>query len=136
MTAPGYRSTAGDAGGYPDNELLSARIEPPREPVHARICLRNTGPRRIELYAAYDNAKTLSATTVDGRHVDPTPALDFVEAEQHSVASRAAEIVDELTTFRPWFVEPWLLWPLLLLVVVGVPAGVLWALWRSLGDDA
>jgi hypothetical protein len=37
-----------------------------------------------------------------------------------------------MAAFRPGVVGPWLLWPLLVLTVLGVPAGVAWALRRAL----
>jgi hypothetical protein len=40
-------------------------------------------------------------------------------------------IIAHMSAFRPGIVGPWLLWPLLVLVVVGVPGGVLWAIHRA-----
>jgi hypothetical protein len=37
-----------------------------------------------------------------------------------------------MRAFRPGVVGPWLLWPLLVLTVAGVPAGVFLALRRAL----
>ena len=127
----GYRSSSSVPATWKDNDLLSARVSPPPAPTFARACVRNGGRRTIDLYASDDRSKTLLATYVGDERVEPNIQLSFVEAEPATIASRASRIVRSLEAFRPGFVGPWSLWPLFVLVVLGVPLGLAGAMWRA-----
>jgi hypothetical protein len=63
--------------------------------------------------------------------IDADTYLVFYANGPASALDRAGAIVDHMSAFRPAVVGPWLLWPLLALVVIGVPGGVLWAALRA-----
>ena len=133
VTAPGYRSTVDIPPTWSDNDLLTARIDPPPRAVHGQACVENAGTRKIALYSADDQSPILDAD-IDGEDEDEIPVLRFVEPERGTLAGHASEIADAIEAFRPGFVGPWLVWPLLVLVVVGLPAGLTFALWRAVRE--
>jgi hypothetical protein len=53
--------------------------------------------------------------------------LAFYEGAEGSPLAHLGDIVDRMDAFRPGIVGPWLLWPLLFVVLLGVPGGVIWA---------
>jgi hypothetical protein len=131
----GYRSRTAVAPRWKDNDLVGVRVAPPPRALHGAFCVRNDGRRAIDVYAANDRSRTVVSTQVDGRDVDPNVQLTFLEAEASTIAARAGEVADELEAFRPAVVGPWLVWPLAVLVVAGIPLGLVWALWRAVGED-
>jgi hypothetical protein len=48
---------------------------------------------------------------------------------------RASATIERIAIFRPGIVGPWLLWPLAALVLVGIPAGAVWAWQRGLAAE-
>ena len=132
-----YRTTGRFPRRYKDNDVLSARIEPPSRPLHTRACIKNEGDRPVDVFAAGDESPTLDAAIFDprGRDIDYIPVLRILEADRTTVAANAGDIAREVTVFRPGWVGTWLLWPLAVLVVLGLPAGVGLTLLRSLRRD-
>jgi hypothetical protein len=131
----GYRSTAHIPATWKDNDLLSARLDPPSRTLAGRFCLRNEGRRPVDVYAADDRTQTLFATYVGAKRADANIDLAFFEAEPGTVANHAGSILDHMSVFRPGFIGPWLLWPLAVLVVLGVPCAFVWAMWRAVRED-
>lgn len=127
LRGAGYRARRALAGGYADNSTLSVAVAPPRREVATIACVRNAGRRAILLFAADDRTKAPYPTHVAGRTVRAVPQLAFYERTPHSIAARLASTFHHMGAFRPGVVGPWLLWPLAFLLVIGVPAGVLWA---------
>jgi len=118
--------------GYPDSAVISAAMRPPATPRLGEVCVRHRGAARIALVGSTE-PRTVSRpeTRVGGKLVDADTYLAFYAAGSASVLERAGVIVGRMSTFRPGLVGPWLLWPLLVVVVLGVPAGVLWAALRG-----
>ena len=135
VSAPGYRSSVDIPATWRDNDLLTARIDPPPRPLHGEACVEHTGTgtNRVGLYAAEDQSPILDASAA-GRDKDEIPVLRFVEDGPGTVGGHASEIADAIGAFRPGFVGPWLVWLLLVLVVVGLPAGLTFALWRAVRE--
>lgn len=134
LRGPGYEAAGRIAPTWTDNVPLTFGVRPPARSLHADFCVRNEGRRGIDLYGATGEPHTVSVTEVDGRRVEPNFQLAFAERAPHSVATRIGEIARSVSAFRP--VAPWMLWPLGLLVVAGLPALLAWALWRAAGEDA
>jgi hypothetical protein len=132
LRGPGYRERLTVPAGYPDSALIAAAMDPPPAPRLGEVCLGHRGPARIALVGA-EEERTLSrpAGRVGEKPVDADTYLAFYSGESASALNRAGQIVERMSAFRPAVVGPWLLWPLLALVVVGVPAGVLWAALRA-----
>jgi hypothetical protein len=127
----GYRQVAHvPAARWVDNETLQVAVAAPRHPVRAIVCVRNEGRRRIALYGARERSSR-STGTIDGQPLAANMnfQLAFAEREHHALAARLPVMLQRLTIFRP--VPGWLLWPLAVLFVFGVPLGVLVALGLS-----
>jgi len=121
--------------GYPDATVLDVPMRPPPAAALGEVCLRQDGATRIALVGTTEE-RTLSRPVgkLDGRAIAPDTYLVFDEAGTASALSKTPAILARMSAFRPGIVGPWLLWPLLALVVIGVPAGVLWALRRALAS--
>jgi hypothetical protein len=132
LRAPGYGERLTVPAGYPDLQVTSAPMTPPRTDSLGEVCLRHGGANEIALAAsAEDRTRSRPEGVLDGRPERADAYLAFYEAGRSSALSRMGPIVSHMGAFRPGIVGPWLLWPLLVLVVVGVPGGVLWAIHRA-----
>lgn len=126
--APGYRSAATVRGVQA--LAVDAAIEPPPRDVEGRVCFRNRGERALPLLGTTDQ-RILSRAhpVVDGEPLPRTEvAVTLVRSGPGSLAGRAGELFEHAEVVNPGFVAPWLLWLLLPLVAVGIPAGALAAL--------
>src|SRR4051794_11006351 len=117
-------------------DVLEAALPPPPGARTATLCVRNAGPRPVALVGTEEaRTATPSVTTID--HVtQPDLALTIYEPRRHSLLASASRIADRAALYKAGFLRGWMLFPLALLVVVGVPAGVLWALGRALRAEA
>ncbi|HET6550091.1 MAG TPA: hypothetical protein VFG79_16635 [Solirubrobacter sp.] len=128
LLAPGYRERLRVPAGYRDEALISAPMTPPREARLGRVCLRQDGAARISLVGTTeDRTRSRPYGDVDGEPVSADTYLAFYAGRTASALHETPAIVDRMGAFRPGIVGPWLLWPLLAIVVVGVPCGVIWA---------
>jgi hypothetical protein len=120
--------------GYPDSAVITTAMDPPEDARLGEVCLRHRGSRKIALVGAREE-RTLSrpATRVGGKLAEADTYLAFYDGGSGSPLEQAGAIVRRMSAFRPAIVGPGLLWPLLALVVLGVPAGVLWAVLRGVG---
>jgi hypothetical protein len=128
LQAPGYGAEAEIAAGYPDLATLAAPIRPPATDRLGSVCIQQRGGDEIALTGTTE-ARTLSRPrgSVNGEPVSADAYLAFYEDREASALARVPAIIDRATAFRPAFVGHWLLWPLLVLTVVGVPVGILLA---------
>src|SRR4051812_38546076 len=127
VAAGGYRAVARAPGGYTDNSEQSLAIAAPPRALLGRVCIRNDGDVRVGLAASSDRTRSRSVAVVAGRPTGKSFWLSFHERSPHTMLARFPETLRRMSTFRPGIVGPWMLWPLALLVVFGLPLGVLWA---------
>jgi hypothetical protein len=132
LDAAAYRERLAVPGGYADSAVVAAAMDPPATDRLGRVCVAHRGLERIALVGTTEER---TRSRPEGR-VGATPVaadayLAFYERGSASALERTGEIVDRMSAFRPGVVAPWLLWPLLALTVVGVPAGVVWAALRA-----
>lgn len=132
LRARGYRERLTVPAGYPDSSVITAAMDPPATASLGDVCVTHRGTARIALVGT-EEERTLSRpeSEVGGKVAEADTYLAFYERGSASALDRAGEIVDRMSAFRPAIVGPWLLWPLLALVVLGVPGGVLWAALRA-----
>jgi hypothetical protein len=135
LRGPGYAAAARIAGGFPGDADVSARVVPPRRSTLVTACVRNDGRVRTALGASSDRTRSRSITSVDGRSTGKSAWLSFGEERPHSMLARAGTTLARMSVFRPGVVGPWLLWPLAVLFLLGIPAGAWWAWDRALGED-
>lgn len=120
---------------YRDNDLIRVPVPRPASSIPVRVCIENAGRHRFDLYAAADRTRSRSLTRVDGTTADSAVVFSFWERTPRSMWERLPATFDRIATFRPGFVEPWLLWGLAVLFGVGVPVAVAAAFARSLRDS-
>jgi hypothetical protein len=130
-----YRSASTIRGGYADGSVVVASLRPPARATLVRACVENLGTRRVALLASADRTRSRSITSVEGRDTGKSAWLSFYEANRHSVLERSPATIERIATFRPGIVGPWLLWPLAALVLIGIPAGAVWAWQRGLAVE-
>lgn len=135
--ASGYRSAPVDATIAGEDQVdVSARITPPPAEVFGRLCVRNAGAERVALVGTEEfRTASRAYAEVEDEPVKPDLSLAFLEGETTSLLGFLPEIERRLTAFRGFLGHGFLLWPLTLLVVVGVPAAVLMVLHRAMADD-
>jgi hypothetical protein len=136
LTGDGYRAAVNvPASAYKDEGILDLPVPAPDRDVFVRACVENAGRRLAALFATTSAEPGPVVATVEGKPAETNPWLAFYEAKPTSIADRLATIVRRMGVFRPPFIGGWLLWPLAVLFVLGVPAAVLVAYARALGDD-
>ena len=133
VTAPGYHATGRIGATWKDNDLLSFPFTPPKHVVVGRVCFRNQGRHVMDFYAADDRTVTRSDTFVDGRRAKAHIQLALYEAQPHTVGQRLGDVVDKLGVFRSGLTPAWIVWLLAVLLLVGVPVAVFWAMFRAAG---
>ena len=134
LKAPGYRETKSIPGTWKDNDLLAFDFDPPSRPAHGSFCLRNEGKRAVDVYAAEDQTKSTAVTRVDGRRQQRNIQLTFHEKAPSTLREHAGDIVDSLSLLRPGVVGPVTLWIVFGLLLVVVPLGLGFAMWRAVRE--
>jgi len=133
IDGPGVHVARRVAPTYADNQIVTVPVPTPHAPTVVRVCLRDLGRRPVGFYAANDRTVGRTHTSIDGRSPGPAIFLAFWERRPASLWDRLGVTMQRASVFRPGFVGPWLLWPLLVLFFIGVPAGTAWAIWRASG---
>jgi hypothetical protein len=136
LGGPGYRLVRRIPATYTDDATIRVPVRAPARDVAVRVCLSNDGRRRIALFGSDDQTKAPYSTHVGGRPVKANPQFAFYERRPVAIADRTGVVMARVRTFRPGIVGPGLVWPLVALVVIGVPAGVLFALYAGWSEPA
>lgn len=132
LRAPGYVGR-GRFAAYPAGATVPviAPVRPtPALTADGTLCVRNEGRRTVGLVGT-DEPQTVSlpATSVDGKPPGPVdPAVTFLNNGPRSVVDLAGTIIGRASDFTGGAAPAWLLWPLVLLLVLGVPLGIAAAL--------
>jgi hypothetical protein len=132
--APGYRKTGRVPGGLEALSTMFARIDPPERSVIGTLCIRNRGKRRILLLGTNDGRTSVGrpVTRIDGAEIAPDISVTLYAADNGSVLERLGELVDRAAAFKPGlFGLPPLLWIVLLLAALGIPAAAVYAMLSS-----
>jgi hypothetical protein len=103
---------------------------PPPRSLDGSLCILNEGPGTVNLVSTGElRSLVLAETRVDGRlKADQDLALTLLEERPASMLSRMGAVLGHASDFTGGFVPMWLLWPLTVLFVVGVPCGIAAAL--------
>jgi hypothetical protein len=137
--APGYdqsRTLAAVTAGKP--VPVRAALAPPARTVNGVVCVRNRSDQEIALYGTNEaTAIGLSRTSVDGKSLGGEHAisLTLLEARDRSILARLGTIVHRASDFAGTLMPPWILWPLVVLLVVGAPLAIFWAFWLALREE-
>jgi hypothetical protein len=136
-TPAGWSSSGAIPAGYDGLKGLTATIDAPPENAIGGVCVRNVGHKPVELQGTTEGRiQNRSATSVADKVIAPKLALLLSEARDRSVADRPGEILARISAFKPPIVGSVSLTLLFLVVLLLVPAAVLYAIWRGIaGDD-
>ncbi|HEY8584411.1 MAG TPA: hypothetical protein VIL49_15745 [Capillimicrobium sp.] len=130
-----YRFKATVPPGTLDTQQVRLPIPAALAPEEVRVCLRNLGDEPIGLYASADRTRSRSQAQVDGETLGQSVWFAFHENVGKTVLERLPSTVERVTVFRAWWVSERVVWLLLALFALGVPAGVVWAYLRGLRED-
>jgi hypothetical protein len=130
--APGYRAAAEVDGGYLSPDTIRVPLEPPTRSLLAEFCVANLGKRRVDLLGAHE-ARTASRVVarVDGTDIPQDLTLRFLSEDSGSVLARLDSLIDRMSAFHPPVLETPVLWLLLALLVVVLPAAAIYAVVSS-----
>jgi hypothetical protein len=132
-SGPGYRAMATTTLVRGQGGRLDVPISPPRDGVLGTLCVRNDGRHTTALAGTADpRALTRSAIVVDGERSGQGFSVILREAGGRSLLSRTSQIVDRTAALSA--VGPWLLWLLIPLLALGMPAAVAMALRLALRE--
>jgi hypothetical protein len=137
-SGPGYRQQR-TLNLRPRNDVtrVAAEFAPPaRDIADGRVCIANAGAQPIALVGTNEGpAIGVAQTTLNGRPQGQTQGLqlELLAAQDRSLISRLGEIVGRAADFSA--MPAWLLWPLLVLLVVGAPFAVLGGWYAALRSD-
>jgi hypothetical protein len=135
-TAPGYRSSSRVSGGYASPMTLRVPLEPPSQSLLAEFCVANRGKRKVDLLAAHEpRTASRPVASVDGQVVAPDMALRFLEDGSGNVVDRIGSLVDRMAAFHPPVLEKPVLWLVLALLVLALPAGAIYAVVASFSAE-
>jgi hypothetical protein len=130
-SAPGYRATGRFANYAPGDAVpVTARLSgaSPRAQ-DGQICVRNEGRGPVGLVGTSEpESLSIPVTYVEGRAAgDVDPAVTFFSGRSHSILQQAGTVLGRAAGFTG-ALPTWLLWPLGLLFLLGLPAGAALAL--------
>ena len=113
-------------GGHRTPTSQTAPIQPPRRAVIGQVCVRNVGRATVSLVGTTEKRTSgREQTVIDGRRVEPDVALQLLQVRPTTLLNETPEILQHMATFKGSLVSTGLLWLLLILVVLGVPALVI-----------
>lgn len=134
--AAGWESAGEVEGGYDEFAALQAQLDPPPADALGEVCVTNEGERRVRLQGTEEGrVQTRSVTELEGEPIVPRMALLLGQGADRSIADRPGQILERVAAFKPPIVGTWSLALLALLVVLGVPALVVFAVARGIADD-
>jgi hypothetical protein len=127
--------------GYPagGQTPVIAPVNPaPPAAFDGQLCVRNEGRHSVGLVGTDEpDSLTLPSTSVDGQAPGPVdPAVTFYGGPDASLLSRTGTVIGRVSDFTGGVMPVWLLWPLALLIVIGVPAGTAVALGLALRETS
>jgi hypothetical protein len=123
-------------GGHRTPTSQTAPIQPPTRAVIGQVCVRNVGRATVSLVGTTEKRTSgREQTVIDGRRVEPDVALELLQARTTTLLDETPEILRHMATFKGSFVSTGLLWLMLALVVVGIPALVIAAVTSAVSTD-
>jgi hypothetical protein len=134
LRGPGYNATTQlTASATGSDVLATGRLSSaPTAVSDGTMCVRNRGRRSVGLVGTNEpSSLTTPVTTVDGAPAsDVDPAVTFLTGERRDIISEAGTVIDRIAGFTG-VVPAWLLWPLAVVFILGVPAAAAAALFLS-----
>ncbi len=132
-----YRAQGRVPAGLARGARAIARIPAAEHEAYGTLCLRNDGPRPLDVAGVPRNGSYASASRLDvggTRVTDRELSLTLLSATHRSMAARLGSILSHVAAFRP--VGAWFVWIVLALLLAGVPVAALRALrWAARADE-
>jgi hypothetical protein len=137
--SPPVRVSASGPGGYRSAEVelpggqrvpgpQTAAIQPPSHPLVGEICIRNAGRTALSFVGTVeDRTSGREQAVVDGARITPDVQLTLLAHGHHTLLRETPAALHHMAAFKGSFVSVELLWLLLGLVVLAVPALVVGA---------
>src|SRR5439155_21026411 len=124
--APGYRARA---TARPRTPRVRAPIAPPARSTIGRLCIANAGRRAIALAGTAERGTaSRPVVSVNGAPIVPDIAVSLYRRAPSSYLIRATDILRHASTYTWGVLGPPALAALAVLLLAGVPAGVMWGL--------
>jgi hypothetical protein len=102
---------------------LTAAIQPPTHPLIGQGCVRNAGRTPISLVGTTeDRTSGREQAVVDGARIAPDVQLTLLARGHRTLLRETRAALRHMAAFKGSFVSAGLLWVLLVLVVLGIPA--------------
>jgi hypothetical protein len=135
-TPAGWSASGDIPAGYEGLKGLTATIPAPPENAIGGVCVRNVGHKAVELQGTTEGRiQNRSATSVDDEVIPEKLSLLLSAGADRSLADRPGEILDRISAFKPPIVGSVSLALLFVVVLLAVPAAVLYAIWRGVARD-
>jgi hypothetical protein len=126
VRAAGLDETRRIAPAYAASAPILVDFTPVQRASFGTVCLRNAGRRSVMVGMTSDPRNiSRSQATLDGKPYGNHVPVTLLAAKRASLLSRVGEIVDHVAAFKPSPAHA-AVWILLVLVLVGVPALILW----------
>lgn len=133
LEGPGYRARTTLPPANADGVIVTP-VRAPERPLEATVCVENAGRTATELSAIADPRVVGRVhATVDGAEQQAAFRLVFLEGEPTTMLERLPQTFERAASLSA--AGPWLYWLLLPLLVLGVPACLLGALWLGFRDE-
>jgi hypothetical protein len=135
LTAPGYHAHALTPSGD-GHELARLPIEPPKHSLLATACFVDRGTVAVLLDGTAE-ARTITRSTmvVAGASVVGDVSLSFYEAPRRSLLSSLGTVFARASRLTEDLVPSWLIWIVAVLVALGLPLGIVAALYVALREE-
>ncbi|HXB16059.1 MAG TPA: hypothetical protein VNV44_09995 [Solirubrobacteraceae bacterium] len=136
LSAPGFKAVAHVPGGYPGGSVALPVASPSRT-VNGTVCFINRGHTTVLLDGTNEprTVAARTATTIGGRPVVGDVALTFLAAKTSSPLDELGRVFGHASNLTDRLIPVWLIWVIALLCAIGVPLGVLGALYLSLRPE-
>jgi hypothetical protein len=124
-----YRYVGRFPGGYKEGQV-ELPLRPPPQAMRGQICVRNEGTTKLGVQATQVGQRFARPRPfVDAQGLEQDVPMTLHEPGQKSLIEQTPRAIDHAAVFVP--LAPWAIWVLLVLALVGIPAGVFFALARA-----
>lgn len=132
---PGYSSSARIASyAAPGDQLPHFKLTPPQRELIGEVCIRNAGRQALDVVGTDEIRSHVPAEIV--LNGEPIPGgkeleLHLLEERERSFLDRTGVLVDNAHTLSSGYLPKFLVWVLLVLAAIGMPAAVIGGLFLS-----
>src|SRR3954471_3936774 len=127
--AKGFHSQTRLPAGYPEGQV-ELPVKPPDQSTEGEVCVRNAGSAKVGIQATQVGQRfSRPRPYLNGFGLEQDVPMTLHKSQQKTFIQQTPRAVDHAAVFVP--LAPWAIWLLLALALIGIPAGVLFALARA-----